>query len=86
MKLDDIKEEKTDCKICKRKNTPGKGSWCITCFSLWYDGGKKYRDPKLIAAVSLLNPEGCYGPKSAEELVKEMSAEKIVKLLHESKG
>ncbi len=84
MKLSDIEDkERTDCKVCERKNTLGQGGWCITCFCLWYDGGPKYRDVGLVKAVSLLNPEGCYGPKTAEELVKNFPAEKLVRLLHE---
>lgn len=86
MRLSDLEKEGiTDCKICGRNNTPGKGGWCITCFSLWYDGGEKYRDPELVRAVSLLNREGCFSPKCAEELVQEMNAEDIIKLVSQHK-
>lgn len=56
--------ERTDCNFCGRKNTPGKGGWCVTCFSLWYDGGPQFTDPINLKRVSLLNPEGCYSPST----------------------
>lgn len=55
-------ERITDCAICGRQQTEGKGGWCITCFSLWYDGGPDYQDPEKVKIVSLAQTEPTFAP------------------------